>query len=510
MNTESREQRVITFQALSDPTWVPVSAIVGCLCALLVLCCSFHRPWNGLSWLFIGSLCAVVVYWLLKFKHIAWINTIDIGAGTVLAQQRLFGFLLRQRKMPLDDVEAVTVFDENESWFAWIWDIFRSRSTTDTGFGYELAVRSRYRYGIVLQAYSEASEALVDAKMLCELLDVPLRETTTRRLRTITNEDRETPYAEMLAGRSESAFSLSGPPVETIAEYRYSDSNLMVHIPTRGYSLLSLLLVSSLVVFLIVVAGWAELGFDAWAKILLLVLMGLGALGWLVWSMIQAGRYEAWLTVSADALTLQIRSSTGLQEWDLSIEQLRDIWLSDNVGPLEQTGWECLWVGRKALEISSEDEETIPFGLGLSRAELVWLQQLVDWVISGRSGEQLQAVLTASPNMFVGVQDEEIALESEETFSTTWGSASLKRSVRPDMKYIGQWVILMAVFLGGIGVAVRPDLVPERSDPPAPVVDEDFRKLTDEIDRLRNSEDFKRGMEKYRQLQEAQSQPADG
>ncbi|MCP4375742.1 MAG: hypothetical protein GY794_06150 [bacterium] len=504
MKTGSPEHQVVRFQAQKEATWVPVSAIVGCSCALLVLCYSFSRPWIPWSWLFVSALCATVVYWLLYFRYPNWTSTIDTAAGTVRSRHRILGLLVRQRTMPLDEVEFVSVYNEKESWVTWLSDFFRSSQATDTGCGYELAVRSRYGDGIVLEIYPEASDALRNAMKVCELLDVPLRETTAQQLRTITNEGRNTAYIETLSRRPESTFALSGPPTETIANYEYCDSILSVHIPSQGFAWMKMLVTSICFALMCAVLGLLVIGFDSWVDFVVIGLMCLCIIGWLGRSMFQARNYEGWLSVSADEISVQIGSAAEFYELDLAVEEIGNIRLSKNVGTLEHTGFECLWLGRQALEISGEDTVRA-FGSGMSRSELAWLKQLVDWVITDRSATQLQAALDVAPGVFPDSVDED-PFDSKEILPDEWGVSSLKRSVSLDTPYGWQWVVLLGLMLSGIFAVVRPDVAPEPSAPPASVVDDDFRE---QQDKMEENENIRRGYEAYRKRREARSQPAD-
>jgi len=390
--------------------------------------------------------------------------------------------------MPIEEIDLITVHDRAES--------------------SELAVRSRYGDGIVLQTYplGGASDALGDGKLLCDLLDVPLCDDITQRLRTTSREDLHGIYTESLAERPESSFALAGPPTKRTAKCEYRDSQLLVHIPPQGCPWVKLLAVVAFLALLILLGGWEAFGYDRWEEILLAALACLVAAAWSTWSMFKAGRYEAWLTVWSGGVILQHGGSAGIQEWELPTGQLQDVWLSDNVGSLKSADMKCIWLGRKALEITGDDEVRA-FGVGLSRAELVWLKQLVDWVISGRSEDRLQAVLSESASTHAGAAEEEGALQGEGQFPVEWGASGLAQSVHLDFKYAGMWVVLMGVLLIGVGAA-RGAARPAVDEPPAPVVDEEFRQLQEKIERLHSDEDFKRALERHRKAKEAQSQPA--
>jgi len=510
MKTDAAEHEVITFEGPKESTGICIAFITALGGLLLIFVYKTATPWPMRNWLLHGGFCAGIAFWFLSIRRIERAGTIDPEAGVVRTYRRILGFFVRRRSMLFSEVKVVTVHQETDSWVDWVCDILRFWETTPIGPRYEVAMRSEYGDGIVLETYSDASDALTAARMICDRLHLPLRDTTTERMREASYEERHTPYCRQLAQEPESHFNIRTQPEHTIASYEYDGSVLRVHAPRQGCSYWVLLGFWVILLPIVAGAGFAFRAYDSLTDVLLLGLVYLGFLVWSAWWMVTTRRYEAWLTVSAKRITVRIKKHPEIQEWRFPADELRDIWLSDNIGKLDGVLWEALFVGRKALEISSEDA-AVPFGLGLSRAELAWLKQLVDYVVSDRSDIRIEDMPV---DVWGSVVVDKSSQAKEPTSKRPFVRSAVtrvKRSVRLDLKFTAACLAITAAMLGGIIVVVRPHLAPELSSPPTSEPGGEVRRMQEEIDRIGNSEDYKKGMESYRRWKEqADSQPAAG
>jgi len=520
MNRETAENEVILFKAQKEPAWIALMAILGCSIAVIFLAFHLSRPWHIGMWAVEAALCGIVAYWLLYFRAAPWTAMIDTDAGFVRVRRRILGFIVRQETMALDEVEFVTVHPETGSWFGWLRDIFRPAHEDVSGFGYELAMSSGQGDSIVLETYPDASDALQDAERVCEQWNLPLQDSTTGRLRETSSDGRLTPYAHQLAQRPESAFGLSARPARTIADYDYDGSNLSVHIPRQWPAWWKLPGALAFMLAITAVGGAAFGAYESRTKMLIVAAISLGACVWMLWEAIKCRCYEAWLSVSPRRISVTIRDRKSTRELDMPIDDLRSVWLSDNVGLLNGAGLECVFLGREALEISAQHAKR-PFGLGMSDDELAWLQQLIDWTISDRPGSELITSLNGPTAVASPVASDEAPRDRQDAPAVCFGASSLTRSTYADTTQIGVWLVLIVLMLGGIGVTVRPDLAvaaePDTARTAAEAErrqmnkeNEEMRENFEKIKRFTNSPEYKRAMEEHRQRQRgAQSQPAD-
>ena len=270
-------------------------------------------------------------------------------------------------------------------------------------------------------------------------------------------------------------------PADARGQYHYDPRELTVDLPPAGVSARNLLI---LVGASAALAGVACLG--AWLKLdpQLAVWAGAAAAsacaGVFGWSLLKSSRQETRLIVSPEEITIERHRSDEHRVWTIRVDDLRDVSVVGNVGPMAFTDAECIWLGREAVAFTCSGQD-LAFGMGMSRAELDCVKAAVDRIIGG-------AETGASDFLRPGDPMEQVR-EMPAAVSTVASGR-----LRVDLRFVAAWVVLTALVIGGHALGRAIGINHLSPDEPVPATATQPVFSEEDIEAIREAAEFVRRM----------------
>jgi len=186
----------------------------------------------------------------------------------------------------------------------------------------------------------------------------------------------------------------------------------------------------------VLMAFGAFRSFDYWP---LWALFGGGLMfAFLLRSLVKALRRRETLTITLDGLVCHLKRGGIVQEDEIEAETIRDVIVVHNSG---QVDTDALWLGRPAVCIFSKNG-SVAFGMGLPWDELIWIKQVIDWVLLGRPEHDVAQAAAGHGRRIIAPLEGQP--QSGSMLPHPTGQSPIRRSVRVSWSVLGCYLAIMA------------------------------------------------------------------